>query len=206
MNTFLDSLISRYPQLDGLQQDVKSAFELLCNCFDKDGKLLVAGNGGSAADAEHITGELLKSFEMARPIPPALAEKLPAELAPKLQGSLPAIPLTSFISLATAYANDVDPEIVFAQLVLGLGQPRDVLMGLSTSGNSKNIVAAFEVAKAKGIATILLTGEHGGVLADMADIAIKVPSSRTLEIQELHLPIYHTLCLMLEEFFFNSAQ
>lgn len=206
MKHFLPELLTRYPQLEITQTDIQAGFELLCNCFDRGGKLLIAGNGGSAADAEHISGELLKGFEHPRKLTGPIAEKLPPEIARKLQGSLPAIPLTGFMSLATAYANDIDAEMIFAQLVLGLAQGEDVLLGISTSGNSKNIIAAFEVAKAKGIATILLTGEQGGILANMADIAIKVPSSRTLEIQELHLPVYHCLCLMLEDFFFASEK
>ncbi len=204
MNPYFKVLSSRYPNLSGLESTVQSCFEVLCNCFNQGGKLLLAGNGGSGADAEHISGELLKSFEIPRPLKSDLADKLPDYLKNHLQGALPAIPLTNFMSLSTAFANDVDPELIFAQLVLALGQSKDVLLGISTSGNAQNIIYAFEVAKAKGMATILLTGQDGGKLSKIADITLKVPASRTLEVQELHLPIYHTICLMLEDFFFGN--
>lgn len=172
--------------------------------------MLIAGNGGSAADSEHIAGELMKRFKIARPVPADLASKLKEidpvrgeNLARNLERGLMAIPLVAHEALTTAYINDVDGLGVFAQQLYGFGRPGDVFLGISTSGNSKNVLSATVVARALGIKVIGLTGENGGELAKIADVAIKVPSQETYMIQELHLPVYHCLCLMLEDHFFS---
>jgi len=170
------------------------------------GKLLICGNGGSGADAEHWTGELLKGFCSRRPLAAAEREKLGESLASELQGALPAIPLTGFMALHTAWQNDCNPDYIYAQLTYALGRPGDTLIGLSTSGNSKNVCHALEVANKQGLRTVALTGEKGGRAAEMAQAAIRVPSSETYRIQEYHLPIYHTLCLMLEDEFFRQRK
>lgn len=179
-------------------------------CYKNDGKLLVAGNGGSAADSEHIAGELMKRFKVPRPVSKEFADKLKAvdsergtELAKNLERSLMAIPLVAHEALTTAYINDVDGIGVFAQQLFGFGREGDVFLGISTSGNSKNIINAAVVARASGIKVIGLTGVSGGELANVADITVKVPESETYMIQELHLPIYHCWCLMLEDRFFG---
>ena len=187
------------------------AYEIMKNAFDSDHKLLVAGNGGSAADAEHIAGELMKRFRRPRPISSDLAEKLIAidsvrgsQLAKNLEQSLMAIPLVAHEALTTAYINDVDAYGIFAQQLLGFGRAEDVFLGISTSGNSQNIMNAVVVARALNIKVIGLTGADGGELAQFADIAVKVPETETYKIQELHLPIYHCWCMMLEEHFFGG--
>ena len=180
--------------------------------YEKGGKLLIAGNGGSAADSEHITGELMKRFKIPRPVSRSFSQKLKAvdpdigaELAKNLECGLMAIPLVTHEALATAYINDVDGINVFAQQLFGYGRQGDVFLGISTSGNSRNIINASVVAKASGIKVIGLTGATGGELATMADVAVKVPETETYMIQELHLPIYHCWCLMLEERFFKNS-
>ncbi len=205
----LDELIIRYPNLKREKENILMAYHLLEQSYVIGGKLLVAGNGGSASDAEHIVGELMKGFVKPRKIEKELAEnlmlideKLGNELAEKLQGALPAIALVGHVALSTAYLNDVDPMLGFAQQLNGYGKKEDVFLGISTSGNSKNIIYACAVARAKGMKVIGLTGRDGGKLADMADVAIVVPEQETFKIQELHLPVYHALCLMLEERFF----
>lgn len=205
----LELLIQRYPQLAPIQQEIHQAYGILEQCYEKGGKLLIAGNGGSCADSEHIVGELMKGFCRKRPVPEAFEKRLAMadpvlgpELAAKLQGALPAIALTGHPALSTAYLNDVDGLLTFAQQVYGYGTEGDVLLGISTSGNSKNILYAMTAARAKGMKTIGLTGKDGGALGRIADAAIIVPEQETYRIQELHLPIYHTLCLMLEEHFF----
>ena len=206
----LDLLISRYPVLDTCRQDIADAYLTLEKCYESDHKLLIAGNGGSAADSEHIAGELMKRFKIARPVPADLASKLKKidpvrgeNLAKNLERGLMAIPLVAHEALTTAYINDVDGLGVFAQQLYGFGRPGDVFLGISTSGNSKNVLSATVVARALGIKVIGLTGENGGELAKIADVAIKVPSQETYMIQELHLPVYHCLCLMLEDRFFG---
>ena len=207
---YLDMLIKRYPVLRNIRQDIINAYLILENCYENDHKLLIAGNGGSAADSEHIAGELLKRFNNRRPVPSEFAEKLKTidpiqgeNLARNLERGLMAIPLVAHEALTTAYINDVDGLGVFAQQLYGFGRPGDVFLGISTSGNSKNIIAATIVARALGIKVIGLTGADGGELAKVADVAIKVPEKETYLIQELHLPVYHCLCLMLEERFFG---
>ena len=195
----IDELFVRYPQLKGCEGEIAKAFDLLLACYRNGGKVLTCGNGGSAADAEHIVGELLKKFKKHRNITEDVAEKLPPELAAKLEGALPAVSLVSMSGILTAFANDVAWETAFAQQVYGLGNPGDVLIALSTSGNSANCVNAALVAKAKGMKVVALTGSGGGKLGNLADAAIKVPEVETYKIQELHLPVYHALCAAIEE-------
>ena len=206
----LNRLLKRYPTLETVKQNILDACRLMEECYEHDGKLMIAGNGGSAADAEHIAGELMKRFKIPRPIEPALAQKLrkidPVRgeaLAKNLERGLMAIPLVTHEALATAYINDVDGEGVFAQQLLGFGRTGDVFLAISTSGNSKNILNAAVLAKALNINVIGLTGVNGGKLAELADIAVRVPESETYKIQELHLPVYHCWCLMLEDRFFG---
>lgn len=208
----IDTLITRYPQLSVCQDDIVAAYNILETCYSSDHKLLIAGNGGSAADSEHIAGELMKRFETPRPCPPEFAERLVAidpvrgeNLARNLERGLMAIPLVAHEALTTAYINDVDGLGVFAQQLYGFGRPGDVFLGISTSGNSKNVMSATVVARALGIKVIGLTGATGGELARVADVCIRVPETRTYKIQELHLPVYHALCLMLEDRFFGMT-
>lgn len=207
---YLEELTSRYPVLEAVKGDVLAAYEILRDCYAGGGKLMIAGNGGSCADSEHIVGELMKGFvkprrvseEFARALAQADPERGP-ELAAKLQGGLPAIALTGHNGLTTAFANDVDSSMAFAQQLNGYGRKGDVFLGISTSGNSANVMYAMAVAKAKGIRTIALTGRDGGAMGRSADVAVIVPETETYMIQELHLPVYHALCLMLEEHFFK---
>lgn len=205
----LDDLIVRYPVLSVCRNSIQDAFDLLVDCYKRGGKLLIAGNGGSAADSGHIVGELMKSFRLRRQIPNELKARLIAvdaerglELATKLESPLEAISLVEHHALSTAFSNDVDAGLPFAQQLLGYGKPGDVFLGISTSGNSRNIIDAAIVAKALGIGEIGLTGMAGGRLADIADIVIRVPAKETFKIQELHLPVYHCICMMVESFFF----
>lgn len=209
----IDLLISRYPTLGEVKQDIIGAYLMMEECYEHDGKLLIAGNGGSAADSEHIAGELMKRFKTPRPVTAEFAEKLKAtdpvrgeNLARSLERGLMAIPLVAHEALSTAYINDVDGLGVFAQQLFGFGRPGDVFLGISTSGNSKNVMSATVVARALGIKVIGLTGAKGGELAGVADVAIKVPETETYMIQELHLPVYHCWCLMLEDKFFGREQ
>lgn len=202
-------LMDRYPALKAVGGDILEVYGILEKCYERGGRLLIAGNGGSCADAEHIVGELMKGFVKHRNLEAELQDKLRAEdeengarLAECLQRGLPAIALNGHPGLSTAFANDVDADMVYAQQVCGYGEEGDVFLGISTSGNAKNIDYAVTVAKAKGMKVIGLTGKDGGKLAQYADKAIIVPEQETYKIQELHLPIYHTLCLMLEEHFF----
>lgn len=208
----IDMLLNRYPQLSVCQADIIKAYDILEECYSFDHKLLIAGNGGSAADSEHIAGELMKRFETLRPVPPEFASRLceidsdrGPGLAKNLERGLMAIPLVAHEALSTAYINDVDALGVFAQQLYGFGRPGDVFLGISTSGNSKNVMSATVVARALGIKVIGLTGAKGGELARVADVAVRVPETETYKIQELHLPVYHALCLMLEDRFFGSA-
>ena len=206
----INLLCKRYPQLEACSKDILAAYEIMEQAYESDHKLLIAGNGGSAADSEHIAGELMKRFKTFRPCPPEFAEKLKAidpergeNLAKNLERGLMAIPLVAHEALTTAYINDVDGQGVFAQQLYGFGREGDVFLGISTSGNSKNVMSATVVARALGIKIIGLTGADGGELARVADVAIKVPETETYMIQELHLPVYHCLCLMLEDRFFG---
>lgn len=207
----LDLLIMRYPHLECCKGNIIIAFEFIRDCYKNGGKLLVCGNGGSAADAEHIVGELMKGFKKARHLASIEVEKLVEidslmgrTLADNLQGALPAIALDGHPALTTAYMNDCEPIICFAQQVYGYGCKNDVLFAISTSSNSRNVLYAVVAAKAKGMVVIGLTGENDSKLSAMSDVCIRVPSTETYQIQELHLPIYHCLCLMLEDYFFNS--
>ena len=195
-------LYERYPQLKGCEGEIAKAFDLLLTCYKGGGKVLTCGNGGSAADAEHIVGELLKKFRKHRDIDRGVAAKLPAELVTRLEGALPAVSLVSMSGILTAFANDVAWETAFAQQVYGLGKAGDVLIALSTSGNSANCANAALVAKAKGLKVVSMTGTGGGRIGELADAAIKVPETETYKIQELHLPIYHALCAAIEDVLF----
>lgn len=207
----IDLLIDRYPSLESAKEDIIAAYLIMEECYKHDGKLLIAGNGGSAADSEHIAGELMKRFKTPRPVTAEFGEKLKRidpvrgeNLAKNLERGLMAIPLVAHEALSTAYINDVDGLGVFAQQLFGFGRPGDVFLGISTSGNSKNIMSATVVARALDIKVIGLTGADGGELATVADVCVKAPSDETYMIQELHLPIYHCLCLMLEDRFFGG--
>ena len=211
MEEQLQVLIERYPKLAVCQEDIKKAYELLETAYQQGKKLLVCGNGGSASDSEHIVGELMKEFKLKRRVYGQQAAALKAidpelgqVLADNLQGALPAISLTAHSSLQTAFMNDVVPELVFAQQVNGYGNEGDVFLGISTSGNSRNVLYAAVNAKAKGLKVIGLTGGKENKLMKYADVCIRVPEMETYKIQELHLPVYHFLCLMLEERFFGA--
>ncbi len=206
----LNQLIDRYPKLIVCLDDIVSAYELLEYAYRSGRKLLVSGNGGSASDSEHIVGELMKEFRLKRRVYIDQAEAMKSidldmgtTLAENLQGALPAICLTGHSSLTTAFMNDSNADLVFAQQVNGYGKKNDVFLGISTSGNSKNVIYAAITAKAKGLKVIGLTGSHESKLSKLADCCIKVPEFETYKIQELHLPVYHCLCLMLEDKFFG---
>jgi len=205
----LERLIFRYPLLSSSKEEIEKAYEILCECYESKNKLLICGNGGSASDSEHIVGELMKSFSKKRCLKQMIKDRLNetspelgSQLAEFLQPALPAIALTNHTALNTAFSNDVDPFLIFAQQVLGYGNKGDVLMGISTSGNAKNVLNAMVTAKALGLKTIGLTGKTGGGFNNYCDIVIHVDATTTPEIQELHLPVYHALCQMLEEHFF----
>lgn len=207
----LEELIDRYPLLQSIETQIADTYYALEETYANKGKLLVAGNGGSAADAEHIVGELMKSFKNSRTIDQNMIqalEDIDSEkgrwIGEKLQGALPAIAVVDHLALSTAYLNDVNPLLGIAQQVYGYGNEHDTFLGISTSGNSENILYAATVAKAKGLKVIALSGGTGGKLKELADIGVIVPETETYKIQEFHLPIYHTLCLMLEERFFGK--
>ena len=209
----LDNLIARYPILTIAKDSIARAYETLADCFAAGGKLLIAGNGGSAADAEHIVGELMKSFCLPRPMSAAFREAAESAdpemgriLGEGLQQGLPAIALSAHTALGTAWMNDCDPALVFAQQVAGYGRPGDVLLGITTSGNSLNIRYAAVAARAAGLKVLSLTGAPGGKIAALSDVCIHVPATETFKVQELHLPVYHCLCLMLEERFFGQDE
>jgi D-sedoheptulose 7-phosphate isomerase len=205
----IQHLILSYPELDICQPDISMACELLVETFKHGNKLLVCGNGGSAADAEHIVGELMKGYLKRRPVAPEFRRELllkyPQQgdyLADHLQGALPAISLVSQVALNTAFTNDVAADMIFAQQVYGYGVEGDALLALSTSGNAANVVNALQTARVKGMKTIGLTGQHGGRMVAFCDVAIRVPWNETPKIQERHLPIYHAICEFLEAEFF----
>lgn len=205
----LDELLERYPSLAGQRENIIGVYKVLEQSYSNGGKLLVAGNGGSAADSEHIVGELMKAFIKPRRPEVSLQDKLKSVdkklgevLADNLQGALPAIAVTGHVGLSTAYLNDCSPLLAFAQQVNGFGNVGDVFLGISTSGNSENILYALVTARAKGMKTVGLSGRDGGRMKEFCDEIIIVPEKETFKIQELHLPIYHALCLMLEERFF----
>ena len=208
---YIDLLILRYPQLIVAKDCIVEAYQILEESYTNDGKLLVAGNGGSAADAEHIVGELMKGFVNPRKLEAEYSDalitvnkELGRVLSENLQGALPAIALDGHLALTTAYLNDCEPLLCFAQQVNGYGRKSDVFLGISTSGNSRNILYSATVAKAKGMKVIGLTGEKDSKLSEISDTCIQVPETETYKIQELHLPVYHCLCLMLEDTFFGK--
>lgn len=205
----LNDLLKGYPILEVCKEDIKKAKDALIECYKNDGKVLICGNGGSCADSDHIVGELMKGFLKLRPLSEEQKAEMKSncdlvddELLNKLQGGLPAIALPSMTALNSAFCNDVDPELIYAQSLIGLGRKNDVLIAISTSGNSKNVFGAVKVAKALGVKVIGLTGNTGGKLKEHADIAIRVPETETYKIQELHLPVYHYLCAAVEDYFF----
>ena len=207
----IEVLVNRYPVLNSVKDEIVEAYFLLVESYKNEGKLLIAGNGGSAADAEHIVGELMKGFKLPRKLNENFTDKLISEneelgtvLAESLQGALPAIALDGHPALSTAYMNDCEPLLCFAQQVNGYGKAGDVFLGISTSGNSKNILYAATTAHAKGMKVIGLTGAKDSKLTQMSDVCIKVPQTETYMIQELHLPVYHCLCLMLEDEVFGE--
>ena len=210
INNHIEVLIESYPQLLECRESIQAAYDILKEAYAKDRKLLVCGNGGSASDSEHIVGELMKEFKLKREVYHDQAEamqridpELGGILAKHLQGALPAIALTGHSSLTTAFMNDSNPELIFAQQVNGYGKAGDVFLGISTSGNSRNILFAAVTAKSKGLKVIGLTGQKPNRLAQLADVCIQVTETETYKIQELHLPVYHCLCMMLEEHFFG---
>lgn len=201
----LDELIERYENLIDCENDIKKATNLLIECFNNGNKLLICGNGGSAADCEHIVGELMKGFIMPRTLSDELVSKIDDKtLTDALQYGLPSISLVSHTALSTAFSNDQLPSAVFAQQVLGYGKENDILLCISTSGNSLNCVYAAKVAKAIGVKVISLTGAKDSKLSLLSDIVIKVPETETFKIQELHLPIYHAMCLAIENEFYGD--
>lgn len=207
----IDLLIERYPSLAECKEDIIKAYDLLETTYANNRKLLVCGNGGSASDSEHIVGELMKEFKLKRKVYAEQADALKkidtemgATLAQHLQGALPAITLTAHSSLTTAFMNDSEPVLVFAQQVNGYGKEGDCFLGISTSGNSMNVLYAAVTAKSRGLKVIGLTGHNESKLSKLADVCIRVPETETYKIQELHLPVYHALCMMLEEHFFGK--
>jgi D-sedoheptulose 7-phosphate isomerase len=208
----LDDLQAHYPELAAAMDNIHDACDLVVSAYMNGGKVLTCGNGGSAADAEHIVGELLKSFELPRPLSQDIADQI-REGCPddadrfleRLQMPLPAVSLTSHLSFSTAFANDEDPALVFAQALLGLGEAGDVLIALSTSGNSQNVVLAARLAAALGIRVVGLTGKHGGELAAASEVSIRVPADRTYRVQEYHVAVYHAMCRAIEDAFFDQG-
>lgn len=205
----LKDLSLRYPALEAIEDSITSAAELIAETYYSGGKLLLCGNGGSASDSLHIVGELMKEFAIKRPLPEEVRSALKdagddGYMADNLQRALPAVSLVGVTALESAYANDAAPDLGFAQQVLGLGVSGDTLLGITTSGNSKNVIYAVRAAKAKGLKTVILTGCGGGKIKDICDCAVIAPANETYKIQEYHLPIYHTLCLALENEFFGE--
>ena len=210
----IDDLIARYPQLAVCREDLQAAVEVICDSYRHGHKLIICGNGGSAADSEHIVGELMKGFLLKREIKGELAEKIRRHcgddaqyLIDNLQGALPALSMVNQVALNTAFANDQAPDLSFAQQLLGMGDDGDVLLGISTSGNSTNVIYALEMAKVKGVKSIALLGHSGGKIKarGLADVNICVPEDETYKIQELHLPVYHMLCIAVENEFFGEG-
>lgn len=197
MNKYVVELTERHPQLKNIAADVENAINVITESYEKGGKLLVCGNGGSAADSSHIVGELLKGFLKKRPT------GSDDEVISKLQAGLPAISLCESCAIFTAFCNDVDPDLVFAQQVYGLGKEGDILIGITTSGNSSNVVKAMHVAQKIGMKTVGLTGGNGGLLKDKSDVCLIVPEKETFKVQELHLAVYHCICAAVEDHFYK---
>ncbi len=212
MKKYLLNLIRKYPEIEECIPDINLAIELMIGSINCNGKVLTCGNGGSASDAEHIVGELMKGFMHPRNLESKEIESIMQlypetgnEIVKNLQKPIPAISLTSNMAFITAYSNDVNPEYIFAQQVYGLGNKGDVLLCLSTSGNSKNVINAAMVAKVKGVNIIGFTGKSGGMLKEYADVLIRAPSLITPEIQEYHIAIYHTICAQIvEDIFYKN--
>lgn len=203
-----DTLFKSYPQLEGCRDDILAAYEMIVDCYKNGGKILVCGNGGSAADSEHIVGELMKGFNLRRPVPAQLKESFAQvengeHIAETLQMPLRAISLASQVGVMTAFANDCDADLIFAQQVLGYGDKGDILIALSTSGNSKNVVYAAETAKVLGVKVLALTGGKESKLSALSDITVRLPAYTPFEVQELTLPVYHALCAAVEAEFFE---
>lgn len=196
----MKNLLNRYPSLENCKTDIEKAFNLILDTYKKGGKVIVCGNGGSAADSEHIVGELMKGFMLKRPV---TDKRIPEYLRKGLQGSLPAISLPSQSAILSAFINDVEPEMMYAQLVFGYAKENDMVIGLSTSGNSKNIVNAIEVAKCIGVKTLSMTGKMESKLSELSDVTIRVPETETYKVQELHLPVYHYICAAVEKSMFS---
>lgn len=206
----INELLNRYSSLCECKEDIEKAAKAIIECYENGGKLLLCGNGGSCADCEHIVGEMMKGFLKKRPLNDSKKAEMKSkcdlvddELLSKLQCGLPAVDIPSINALNSAFCNDVDPELVYAQPLMSLAKENDILIGISTSGNSKNVFGAVKVAKALGIKIIGLTGQKGGKLKETADICICAPETETFKIQELHLPIYHYICAAVEEHFFQ---
>ena len=209
-NKILKNLIERYSNLIHLESSIEEAVKIIVRAYNNGGKVLVCGNGGSSADSDHVVGELMKSFEMKRPLDQAVQKNLRALfpergdfLAENLQQGLPAISLSAHSALISAISNDIGGDLIFAQQVVGYGNPGDILLAFSTSGNAQNVIDALIVAKAKGLKTIGMTGETGGKMQTYCDLLINVPETRTAFVQELHLPVYHAICLMVESTIFS---
>ena len=204
---YIENLIERYPELSVCKESISELTEIILSCYNAGGKILLCGNGGSAADCEHIAGELLKGFMSKRSLNEEkikmLEKNIGRETALKLQGAIPAIPLPSIIGVISAFANDVDPDLVYAQLVYAFAKPEDVLIAISTSGNSKNAVLSAKVAKSLGIKVCALTGASGGELSKIADVTVCVPEAETYKVQEYHLPVYHAVCAEAERIIFG---
>jgi len=205
MGNYLVKTLEKYPELSTISNEINSCFKLLLDCFQRGGKIFTCGNGGSAADSEHIVGELMKGFRLQRKLTEEqimnIEKFFPKEasfLARNLQQAIPSISLVNSISLSTAFSNDINPEFIFAQQIFGLGNLGDVLIAISTSGNSKNVVNATKIAKTKGLDVIALTGKNGGAIGKYSDVIVRAPSEDVASIQEYHMPIYHCLCSMLE--------
>ena len=199
----MKNLWNRYPELESCRQEIEQAVECMVKTYQQKGKILLCGNGGSASDCEHIAGELLKSFMFNRTVED---KRVPSDLRPDLQGSLPAIPLPSIMAAFTATINDMDPAMVYAQLLYGLGKEGDLLIAISTSGNAENVARAAKLARSMGMSVLSLTGEGGGVLATLSDITIRVPAKETYRVQEYHLPVYHYLCASVEDRLFGTTK
>ncbi len=207
----MSELYTRYPKLKCCEESIEAALKLFIETYKNGGKILVGGNGGSCADSEHIVGELMKGFVLKRPVGDDFKEKLKSlgyddaeELCNNLQGALPAISLTSQTAILSAFINDVSAETMYAQMVYGYATDKDLLICISTSGNSKNLVQAAKVAKAKGAKVLSLTGEKESVLSRLGDVTVRVPETETYKVQELHLPVYHYLCEMTEKTFYKN--
>jgi len=210
---FLDHLMQKYPQLSGLRDIIREAAEAIIKTYSAGGKLLICGNGGSCSDSDHIVGELMKSFEKQRPLEKSFKKRFeeisPSRgkyLAEKLQHGLPAISLPAHSALTTAISNDIGPDLVFAQQLIGYGNENDILIGISTSGNSQNIIDACITAKAMNMTVIGITGKTGGKMKEYSDILINVPEDLTASAQELQLPVYHTLCRIVENHFYGEKE